>query len=135
MVVEADAPDRYQRLAAVVQIGRVLRHMHALPQALPVVDDLIGLSRLHAAQVIHHGVGPPAAIGSFTAMIEHGVGRAHGARVVEPADEALNECAVDPILAHPLEMPVNGVGVERTEDLGRLAIGELKPRSKPFGRP
>jgi len=125
-VVEAEAPEGDDGLPGVVEVGGVLRDLHAVDEHLPVVHDLVHGGGAEAGEVVHDGVGAAVEVGAGAAVREDGGELAAAGGAGNLADEALDERAVDAVVAHPLEVAGDGLGVEGAVDLGGLPVGELE---------
>ena len=118
--VAEEAPDEQDRLAVVVQVAGVLRHLQLVHQPLPVpdqrvVDPVLG----EVGHVVADGVDPARRPGRVPDVAEHPIER----RVADVHEEPLDEHAVDAVLLHPAEVALDGQRVGRAEQVGLRAVG------------
>ncbi len=105
-VGEAEAPERDERLAPVLEIRAVLSAIDPsrADEPPPVLHDRLDLAGTDPAEVVHEGPAAPVFRRGGLGEIEDAVHRFAEARITRRHREALEEDAVDPVFPHPAEV-------------------------------
>lgn len=128
-VGEAEAPDGQERAAAVVQVAAAPGHAQRVHQVDPVALDVVHeRGAPMPGDVVHHGKDPAVSFGRGLHVARDPVAKAANGGVVQACGEALQEHPGEVVVPHPLEVPGDGRGPERREDLGAPAVGQCQRR-------
>lgn len=121
--VAVEPPDENDGLSSMMQVASVSGDFRFANQAFPVVGQpFVDPLRWCAAQVVADRVDPPRSGRRGSDVVEDEV----EGWVAEVHEEPLEEHPVDAILFHPAEVAIDRQWVGRTEEIGRLAVGESK---------
>ena len=111
-----------------VQICSIVRDRFFIDELLPIIDNAIDLIFAKAREVVHHRVGSAELLGAIAAVIQHCVPLLQANRMKRLGNKPLHENPVDPVIAHPFEMPQHGLGVLRAVNFGGATVGQLERR-------
>ena len=117
-----------------VQVSRVVRHLHPRAQGVPVVHHFLRAIRAEPAQIVHHRVSTAKAICPFATRRQHCVITSQRWHVPQIHGEPLHKGAVNSVVPHPLKMPQDGRFFEGAEHFGHLAMGVCETRGKALVR-
>ena len=117
-----------------LEIRRVAGHAQLRLQRAPVIRHLRHPVAAQPAQVIHHHESPARTLRSFPHMPEHRVVVLQTFGRLQIHHEPLHERAINPVLAHPLEVPQHRGLLEGTEHLRLLPARIREARGEPLVR-
>lgn len=78
------------------------------------------------AEVIHHRIGTPFTVGTFTAVCQNDVFMVSHGTLLQTNRKTLHKGTIQSMLPHPAEMPQHRLSPERAKHCCGLATGELK---------
>jgi len=108
-VGKSHAPEDYQRLAAMVQIGLLpapARHLQPIHQVFPVTDHRRIVAWPHPGKIIHDGNGAMILFRRLQGMLQHRIIVMQADRTFDIGNKTLDKNTIHTIILHPFKMQI-----------------------------